>query len=71
MCGVWSPGSALEWALKRVDAQLEVVEENPPQAAKVIWDVARGPVGTATAKGVTAAAQVTVLLGTEALKVSW
>lgn len=52
-----------------MDASLDEAEMNPPPGAKAIIDVARGPVGTATVQGVTAAARVTVHVGTTALKV--
>ena len=55
--------------MRRVDASLDEAEMNPPPGAKAIIDVARGPVGTATVQGVTAAARVTVHVGTTALKV--
>ena len=62
------PGSAVDWAVKRVEASLDEAEDAPPQAAKALWAVARGPVGQTTARGVTAAALVTVKAGTTALK---
>lgn len=61
----------MEWAVKRVDASLDEAEDAPPAAARALWAVARGPVGSATAKGVTAAALVTVRVGTTALKVGF
>ncbi|KAK9837130.1 hypothetical protein WJX81_005014 [Elliptochloris bilobata] len=61
-------GGAVEWAVRRVDASLDEAEDAPPAAAKALWAVARGPVGSATARGVTAAALVTVKAGTTALK---
>lgn len=61
-------GNALEWAVRRVDQNLDKVEENPPAAAKAVWSAARSPVGTATARGVTTAAKVTVEIGAQALK---
>ncbi|KAK9806798.1 hypothetical protein WJX72_003059 [[Myrmecia] bisecta] len=61
-------GSAVEWALRQVDARLDEAAGNPPAPAVAIWNAARGPVGTATAKGVGTAAKVTVKVGAEALK---
>ena len=58
----------MEWAVRRLDASLDEAELDPPPGAKAIIDVARGPVGTATVQGVTAAARVTVKVGTTALK---
>ncbi|KAK9907659.1 hypothetical protein WJX75_007770 [Coccomyxa subellipsoidea] len=61
-------GNAVEWAVRRLDASLDEAELDPPPGAKAIIDVARGPFGTATVQGVTAAARVTVKVGTTALK---
>eukprot|EP00884_Botryococcus_braunii_P012562 jgi/Botrbrau1/21306/Bobra.0184s0017.1 len=61
-------GNAVEWALRRIDRSLDEAEANPPLPAKVMWDVARGPVGAAAAKGATVAARTTVKVGGEALK---
>jgi hypothetical protein len=61
-------GGAMEWAVRRVDASLDEAEDAPPAAARALWAVARGPVGAATARGVTAAAAVTVRAGGTALK---
>ena len=58
----------MEWAVRRLDASLDEAELDPPPGAKAIIDVARGPFGTATVQGVTAAARVTVKVGTTALK---
>ncbi len=58
----------MEWAVRRVDASLDEAEDAPPAAARALWAVARGPVGAATARGVTAAAAVTVRAGGTALK---
>ena len=69
MAPLWLSGNALQWMMRRVDASLDEAEHDPPAAAKAIIDVARGPVGTATAQGVTAAARVTVQVSTTALKV--
>lgn len=55
--------------MRRLDASLDEAEMYPPAGAKAIIDVARGPVGSATVQGVTAAARVTVKVGTTALKV--
>ncbi|CAL8462938.1 g2472 [Coccomyxa elongata] len=61
-------GNAVEWAVRRLDASLDEAELDPPPGAKAVIDVARGPVGSATVQGVTAAARVTVQVGTTALK---
>ena len=63
-------GNAVEWAVRRLDASLDEAELDPPPGAKAIIDVVRGPVGSATVQGVTAAARVTVKVGTTALKAS-
>ncbi len=38
-------GSAVKWALMKADESLDEIEENPPEAVKVIYDISRGPVG--------------------------
>jgi len=38
-------GSALEWVLRKADESLDEIEENPPEYAKVIYDVSTGPIG--------------------------
>lgn len=63
-------GSALVWALKRVDKSLDEIEMNPSTYQKAIYDVSRGPVGQATAKGVEAAAKLTVNATVEAAKLA-
>ena len=55
--------------MRRVDASLDEAEMNPPPGARALIGVARGPVGSATVQGVTAAARVTVQVGATALKV--
>lgn len=62
-------GNAMEWAVRRLDAGLVKAENDPPPAARALINAARGPAGEATVKGVTAAARITVQVGTEALKV--
>ena len=62
-------GNAVEWAVRRLDAGLVKAEHDPPPAARALINAARGPAGEATVKGVTAAARITVQVGTEALKV--
>ena len=62
-------GNAVQWAVRRLDAGLVDAENDPPPAAKALISAARGPAGAATVKGVTAAARITVQVGTEALKV--
>lgn len=69
-CILHNAGNAVEWAVRRLDASLDEAELEPPPGAKAIIDVARGPVGSATVQGVTAAARVTVQVGTTALKAS-
>ena len=69
MTMVLCAGNAVQWAVRRVDAGLVNAENDPPPAAKALISVARGPAGAATVKGVTAAARITVQVGTEALKV--
>ena len=38
-------GSALEWVLRKADESLDEIEENPPEYAKVIYDISTGPSG--------------------------
>ena len=38
-------GSAVEWVLKKADQSLDEIEENPPEYAKVIYDISTGPIG--------------------------
>lgn len=38
-------GSALEWVLRKADESLDEIEENPPEYAKVIYDLSTGPIG--------------------------
>lgn len=59
----------MQWAVRRLDADLDSAENDPPPAAKALINAARGPAGAATVKGATTAARLTVQLGTEALKV--
>ncbi|PSC75612.1 ABC transporter substrate-binding [Micractinium conductrix] len=61
-------GSAVEWVLRKADESLDEIEENPPEYAKVLYDLSTGPVGKAASAGVTTAAKVTVQVGAEALK---
>lgn len=51
-----------------MDRQLDQIEENPPLLLKATYDVANGPVGTATGKGVQAAARLTMAATTQAVK---
>ena len=62
-------GNALKWGLQRMDASLDDAEHTPPAAAKLFWDVARGPVGETAAKGMSVAAAATVKAGAAALQV--
>lgn len=41
-------GSALEWVLRKADESLDEIEENPPEYAKVIYDLSTGPIGALT-----------------------
>ncbi|KAL4428179.1 hypothetical protein ABPG75_002268 [Micractinium tetrahymenae] len=63
-------GSAVEWVLRKADESLDEIEENPPEYAKVIYDISTGPIGKAASASVTTAAKVTVQVGAEALKVA-
>lgn len=38
-------GSAVEWVLRKADESLDEIEENPPEYAKVIYDISNGPIG--------------------------
>lgn len=38
-------GSAVEWVLRKADESLDEIEENPPEYAKVIYDISTGPIG--------------------------
>lgn len=38
-------GNAVLWALKKADESLDEIEENPPEIAKALYDISRGPVG--------------------------
>lgn len=38
-------GNAVMWALKKADESLDEIEENPPEYAKTIYEISRGPVG--------------------------
>jgi hypothetical protein len=62
------PENALMWALGRVDRQLDQIEADPPALLKASYSVANGPVGTATSKGVQAAAKLTMAATTQAVK---
>eukprot|EP00873_Tetraselmis_striata_P026421 jgi/Tetstr1/446685/TSEL_003624.t1 len=55
--------------LQSVDEGLSSFEERPPQAAKVFWNVANGPIGEAAGKGLRGAAKLTVAVGKEAVRV--
>ena len=61
-------GSALDWALRKADASLDEIEDNPPAYARALYDLSTGPVGAAASRGVATAAKVTVQVGGEALK---
>ena len=51
-------GNAVQRVLRRVDRSLDELEDNPPLYAEAIWAVSKSPVGTATSKGISAAAKV-------------
>ena len=59
----------MQWAVRRLDAGLDDAENDPPPGAKALINAARGPAGTATLQGVTAAARIALQAGSEALKV--
>ena len=65
-------GSAVEWALRRVDGALDAAEADPPPGAKAVLDAARGPAGSAVGAAVggvaSAAARGAVAVGGTALK---
>jgi hypothetical protein len=61
-------GNAVQWVLRKVDASLDQVEENPPAYAKAIYDISTGPVGEAAAKGAAVAARISVEVGAQAIK---
>lgn len=58
----------MEWALRKADASLDEIEDNPPAYARALYDISTGPVGTAASKGVATVARVTVQVGSEAIK---
>jgi len=60
--------NALVWALEKVDRQLDRIEQDPPALLKASYSVANGPVGTATGRGVQAAAKLTMAATTQAVK---
>lgn len=62
-------GNALQYLLRKADESLDEIEDNPPEAAKVMYEVSKGPVGTATAKGVELVGKVGYMAGKEAIKV--
>lgn len=62
--------NAIVWALKKVDDQLNEVEQHPSQVHQAIYDFTNGPVGQATSKGVQTAAKLTMTASIEAAKVA-
>lgn len=62
--------NALVWALKKVDDQLNQVEQQPSELHQAIYNFSNGPVGQATSKGVQVAAKVTMTATIEAAKVA-
>eukprot|EP00193_Tetraselmis_chui_P011648 CAMPEP_0177783846 /NCGR_PEP_ID=MMETSP0491_2-20121128/19346_1 /TAXON_ID=63592 /ORGANISM="Tetraselmis chuii, Strain PLY429" /LENGTH=221 /DNA_ID=CAMNT_0019304495 /DNA_START=148 /DNA_END=813 /DNA_ORIENTATION=+ len=63
------PKSSVDTFLQTVDEGLSTYEDQPPQAAKVFWSIANGPVGEAAGKGLRGAAKLTFNVGKEAIKV--
>lgn len=61
-------GNALQWALMRVDEKLSDLEDKPPKPAQLFVEATRSPAGTAAAKGLGAAAQLTAAATAEAVK---
>jgi hypothetical protein len=57
-------------ALHRVDDQLNIVEQQPSDIHKAVYDFSNGPVGQATSKGVQVAAKFTMTATIEAAKVA-
>ncbi|KAG1666957.1 hypothetical protein FOA52_004240 [Chlamydomonas sp. UWO 241] len=53
-------GNALERALKSVDRSLDELEDNPLPGQRELYNLSRGPVGTATGQGLKVAADVAV-----------
>jgi len=51
---------AIEWALHKVDKSLDEMEANPNGIQRAIYQISRGPVGTATVSAVEAATKVTL-----------
>jgi hypothetical protein len=66
MCAPPSPLPALH----RVDDQLNIVEQQPSDIHKAVYDFSNGPVGQATSKGVQVAAKLTMTATIEAAKVA-
>lgn len=62
--------NAIVWALKKVDDQLNLVEQQPSEVHQAIYDFSNGPVGQATSKGVQVAAKFTMTATIEAAKVA-
>jgi hypothetical protein len=62
--------NALVWALRKVDDQLNQVEQQPSELHQAIYNFSNGPVGQATSKGVQVAAKVTMTATIEAAKVA-
>ncbi|GLC46532.1 hypothetical protein PLESTF_001966300 [Pleodorina starrii] len=61
-------GNSLMWALKQVDRSLDELEQNPLPLQREIYELSRGPVGTATSSALGTAAKVTVAATREAVK---
>uniref|UniRef100_A0A383W1M6 Senescence domain-containing protein n=1 Tax=Tetradesmus obliquus TaxID=3088 RepID=A0A383W1M6_TETOB len=60
--------NALVWALKKVDDQLNQVEQQPSELHQAIYQFTNGPVGQATSKGVQTAAKFTISATIETAK---
>ncbi|KAF6257597.1 hypothetical protein COO60DRAFT_1701739 [Scenedesmus sp. NREL 46B-D3] len=60
--------NALVWALKKVDDQLNQVEQEPSELHQAIYQFTNGPVGQATTKGVQTAAKLTISATIETAK---
>ncbi|GBF90223.1 hypothetical protein Rsub_03356 [Raphidocelis subcapitata] len=61
-------GNAIVWALRKVDAQLDRIEADPPALLQASYKVANSPVGAVTGRGVQAAARLTMAATSQAVK---
>lgn len=62
------PGNVFMGALRQVDRSLDELEHNPLPLQREIYEISRGPVGSAASTALSAAAQVTVAATKEAVK---